>query len=455
MDLNKIIDNICWWIPFKKLRNNIKDLLLLFNKELNDNLILNQNLLFINLNKLKELDLKQKIKDNKKVKVLFYINRSSQFGLDIVYELMDRSNFFDPYILVANSRDYLFNCDNRVWKEFIDDYNFFKNKGYKILSAYNLNTKIFIPLEEFNPDIIFFHDPWVTVEQTIFNNINMNIKYLTCYVNYGFNIVENYNAHYNFNSINYSWKNYISTREDYVRFTENKKSYASNTVLTGRAKLDLYMKDINECIIPKKIDNGKKIVIIAPHWTLGIDNKSLKSTFDLYYKYFMNLLKTYKDINFVFKPHPNLLYRIKETNIIDYNEYLEYLEEWNNSENGICITSGEYIDLFMKSSCLITDSGSFIAEYLPSKKPCIYLINPTKPDMFDKSFTNFAKKILNTYYLSYSEEDISKYFNQIIFNNIDDKKDARLKVLNEEFVNLGTASNAIFNDIKRSLGIDE
>ena len=221
MDPNfyKIVNNICWYIPFKKLRQNIRDLLLSFNssiyelKKIDDKQIFNRNLLFVNLNKLKELDIKQKIKANKKIKVLFYINRSSQFGLDIVYELMDKSDYFDPYILVAHPRDNFFKKDDRYWNEFLEEYNYFKNKGFKVISAYDFNTKIFIPLEEFNPDIVFFHDPWLDLEDTYYNNINMNIKYLTCYVNYGINTVESYDSHYNLSSINYAWKNYVSNRQ--------------------------------------------------------------------------------------------------------------------------------------------------------------------------------------------------------------------------------------------------
>ena len=166
-------------------------------------------------------------------------------------------------------------------------------------------------------------------------------------------------------------------------------------------------------------------------------------TFDFYHKYFFNLFKENPDINFVFKPHPDLKYRILESKIMDIEYYENYIKEWDNSNNGIYINDGEYIDLFKKSTCLITDSGSFIAEYLPSENPCIYLINPNKENLIEKAFNDFSKQIINSYYLCYNEQDINKYFNEVIINGNDYMKDKRLKTIENSFINIGSAGKTI------------
>lgn len=438
------IDFIAQWIPFRSLRDSIKNIYYEINRKLDNNtkqLNANMQYSFYNFNKYKEELLKQKAKKWKKIKVIFLVNYASKFGVESIYYSMLESEIFEPYILVVHPRDNLFDENPIYFKEALENYNIFKERGYRTLFAYNMKNMKAIDIENFKPDIIFINNPNM-YQISIFKNINVNLKYLTCYINYSINVVNQDKYHYKHLHINTCYKMFAETYYCYKKHMNINNGF--NTVLTGYPKLDSYKKDIKECIIPKKIDNGNKIVIYAPHWSIGkIDTLTRLGTFNLYHKYFMKLLKENPNINFVFKPHPDLRYRIIDYKIMDIEYYENYIKEWNNSNNGIYISDGEYIDLFRKSSCLITDSGSFIAEYLPSENPCIYLINPEKENLIENTFNDFAKPIVNSYYLCYNEEDINKYFNEIIINENDYMKDKRLNLIKDSFINIGSAGKII------------
>ena len=437
------IDSIAQWIPFRSLRYAIKNIYYEINRKLDNNtkqLNANMQYSFYNFNKYKEELLKQKAKKWKKIKVIFLIPESAKFGMESIYYSMLESEIFDPYILVVHPRDNFFDENQTYFKEAVESYNLFKERGYRTLFAYNMENMKAIDIENFKPDIIFINNPNM-FSFGVFKNININLKYLTCYINYSINVASLDDYHYNNSSINTCYKMFAETYYCYKKHMNINNGF--NTVLTGYPKLDSYKKDIKECIIPKKIDNGNKIVIYAPHWTIGKTDMIRLGTFNLYHKYFMKLLKENPNINFVFKPHPDLRYRIIDSKIMDIEYYENYIKEWDNSNNGIYISDGEYIDLFRKSSCLITDSGSFIAEYLPSENPCIYLINPEKENLIENTFNDFAKPIVNSYYLCYNEKDINKYFNEIIINENDYMKDKRLNLIKDSFINIGSAGKII------------
>ena len=266
-------------------------------------------------------------------------------------------------------------------------------------------------------------------------------------MNYGFIISNSYIYYYNNRRINTTWKNFALSKIDYDEYLKYSVDCGLNTVLAGYPKLDSYNKSLEECHIPAKIDNGNPIVIYAPHWSVvHYWEPSDLSTFNIYCEYFMNLVKKYKNINFVFKPHPSLAKNLVRHKIMTYEQYNDYINEWNSQPNGYYEFGGEYIDIFKKSSLMITDSESFIAEYLPSNNPCMYLVKPSRNQAtYMDGFSLAARKILEKYYLCHNQEEIEKYFKMIMLEKNDPMKDERIKLKDEIFVNLGCAGQKIVN----------
>ena len=135
-----------------------------------------------------------------------------------------------------------------------------------------------------------------------------------------------------------------------------------------------------------------------------------------------------------------------------FAQYHDYCAAWDNLPNGLCYFSGDFINLFQCSSLLITDSGSFIYEWLPSGHPCIYLGNPRRtPEDFMDSFEKGAKKILSTYYMCWNWEEICCQFNNLLRFGLDPMAEKRRKLIPEIFPRLGEASQYIVDYLKAVL----
>ncbi|MBQ6408930.1 MAG: CDP-glycerol glycerophosphotransferase family protein [Butyrivibrio sp.] len=392
--------------------------------------------------------LRAKAKNGAKVKVFFMTQRAAAFGCGSVYRAMEKSDLFEPYVLCISKRD-IWHDD--FYADVVEDINFFEKRGFRAINAYdeNKNPKDIV---ELNPDIIFWDSPnlYGPARNSHFRLDQINWKFLTCYIPYGLLMVDSFYYHFNNLNVREAWKFFLDTAASFNRSMYEAEFNGLNIVKAGYPKFD----DLdNDYVLPDKLNNDKKLVIYAPHWTLDIENNF--ATFDLYKDYIFGLAKKNPDIMFVFKPHPELGFRIKALytcgrSEFSFEDYEKYMEDWNNLPNGMCITQGDYMGLFERSDCMITDCGSFIGEYLPSQNPCIYLFNPRKERQMD-SYTPLAKKILNTYYVTHTMEELEENWGKVVINGNDAKRDDRKKVLESEFGEIGKAGEYICDYLRRQI----
>lgn len=413
----------------------------------NHKAIIDSNLQQYHLNhQLKLNRIREKVSRGKRIKVFFMSHDSAVFGCSSIYHSMMADSLFDPYIYVVSRRDVGY-ID--FMAEVNKDLEFFIAHGYRVISGYDEwnNPK---DLHSLRPDIIFYDLPKMHGEGgACYNRLDqLNWEYLTCYVPYGLLMVDSFYYHYHTKCIRETWKFFLDTSADFKRVLADGGFSGFNTVLGGYPKFDEYVLD-NQ-IIPEKLNNGKPLVIYAPHHSLFVTNNF--ATFDLYKDMMLQFAKDNPHINFVFKPHPLLPFSIEaryREKKIDFtkDEYDAYIKEWDGLENGMVITQGDYIKLFKICKCLITDCGSFIGEYFPSQNACIYLFNPRKKKQ-EEVYTPLAKSILETYYIAKTEEELKHYMHQTILLGNDEKRVLRKKLLEAEFWNIGHSGEYITNYIR-------
>lgn len=457
-DCHKTLTILGIKVKFKRKKNKIADIINCTNNLIGNLDDLNEFRFYQAVNKTKEAALKAKIRETHKCRVLFILTHMAKFGMETVYKAMEESDLFEPEILIcAADNGFKEEQGEQWWQDALESYKLFKSYGYKTTFAYDMNQKKPVDIQDFKPDIVFFNDPNLH-KVSYFKNQLLNFNFLTCYIPYGCDMVNSFEYHYEHKPSVQAWKYFFPHRFGFNISCNLSKYKGLNAVLTGYPKLDEYEKEYYE--IPEKINNNKKTIIYAPHWSIttvnsnpnlnrNIDesraNSSL-STFWYYAGLFSELREKYQDINWVFKPHPNLVYSIigqkNDPDIMSYEEYMKYIKNWDEAPNGVYLNSFEYINLFKHSDLLITDCGSFVGEWLPSKHPCIYLLNP-KSGNWRNNYNSLANKILDTYYLCRNKEEILENFEKIILNNIDEKKDTRLKILDEEFDYIGCAGEKI------------
>lgn len=89
--------------------------------------------------------------------------------------------------------------------------------------------------------------------------------------------------------------------------------------------------------------------------------------------------------------------------------------------NGFLHTD-HYVDLFNSYDAMIHDSTSFIAEYLYTRKPVLFINKNTK---VKTKFNYFGRIALEIHYHAFNEENIKKFIENIILKELDTKESYR------------------------------
>ncbi|WP_086306921.1 glycosyltransferase family protein [Campylobacter devanensis] len=204
-----------------------------------------------------------------------------------------------------------------------------------------------------------------------------------------------------------------------------------NIEVTGYPRFDLYKEKIEDCPIwniSKKENPNIKRIIWSPHWWAYGSTQELADKIFEFWAYFYNLAKENKDIEVIIKPHPNLLNGIVGNGFATEEEIEFLIKELDELDNISMYAGGEYFDLFKTADLMINNSISFLAEWLPSNKPMIFIDTERKFELNEK-----AEKILNVYYHIDNINDLNNQINNLLFKEQDYLKEKR-RLLAEEFL---------------------
>lgn len=123
-----------------------------------------------------------------------------------------------------------------------------------------------------------------------------------------------------------------------------------------------------------------------------------------------------------------------------------YYNFWKIQENTI-IADGDYIDLFKTSDAMVHDSGSFVVEYLFTKKPTMFIAYKEKAVKED--YSDFGISCVDMHYKAYQNSDIEEFIKNVVINEKDFRKEERSQFVDKNFglVNEKPAAENIYNDI--------
>lgn len=351
----------------------------------------------------------EKLKNKDKIRVVFLVLYKTMWKLDPIFKKMKDDPYFEAIILVCPDKSY---GEEQMFRDMDETIQYFKDLQYNTISSYDKENNRWVLLEELKPDILFFTRPHNLTFKEYYEDAYMN--YLTCYVpyhheigDYGDNI-----SQYNQNFHNAIWKIFVPhncSKNTYEKYSITK---GKNVVTTGYPMMEDVLikkeKNIYKDVWKNK-DNRIKI-IFAPHHT--IDSEELPySNFLDYHEEFQTLAIELKDrVIWSFKPHPIL--RLKLNNHSDWGKEKtdKYYSFWQKSEF-TQLDEGDYIDLFLSSDSMIHDSGSFLAEYLYTQKPVLYM----KRDN-NNHFNQFGEDILKSINIAKNFDEIRKFVYKLIEN---------------------------------------
>lgn len=251
---------------------------------------------------------------------------------------------------------------------------------------------------------------------------------LLCYIPYAYSVINDEahsptNGHYNLPIHNVAWRVFCESEWHKEQVTKKSEMGGNNWVVTGYPKLD----GITEAPAAKgnlwrTAGPAMKRVIWAPH-----HNKSFQTipTLDVH-RFLAALVDETPGVELIFRPHPNILASgfSHEALGLTKDEFNSISNFWVNHPRGQLNMTANMPELFGLSDMMITNSGGFHIEYLPSMKPLISYIPQHRLNRFVTKITNDAN------YMADTIEEISRLVRKLLGENGDDKREKRRECLN-------------------------
>ncbi|PAF45322.1 glycosyltransferase [Helicobacter sp. 11S02629-2] len=330
-----------------------------------------------------------------------------------------------------------------------DNYNFFVSLGFNTIKGYDFKTQTAYDLESNLPDLIIYQTHWMNDILDSFDVKHFYNKALCLSIPYGFMLcaIEEYTFNEEFHNL--VWLNCAETNEAKLLSQRYADNNGINVLVTGYPKMDALL---NPPPFKWKNETAKKL-IWAPHHSINTTWAINFATFHLYYKDFYEYVKANKDIEVVLRPHPLLKSRVLELNILSEKEYDNYMASFNSLPNGQVYTGANYFGLFASSDALILDSGSFLAEYMYTKKPLCFINRWEDKATLKTRFNNFGKLVLEECYIAKDFSSIKDFIKTVVISQDDVMKNNREKFFDMYFKNYyGASGELIAEYITKALG---
>ena len=382
---------------------------------------------FIKLYLRKQRQYKRVIKRLKKkespIRVFFFALDPSTWKYESVYRLMEKDDKFDPIVLVCpidnQGEEYKHN-------KLEECYKYFSENNYNVISTYDKEHDTYLDAHELKPDIIFYTNPYrYLIDDGYY--IDKFDDVLTCYVDYSLEIMNERWA-YSQPLQQLVWKYFVPSNQHKNIVESSEHCFVDNARVSGYPTSDLFLKEL-----AKSKKNERKVIVWAPHQSIFVpktdDEKSVRwSTFLLYADDMMSTIRKNKDIHFIFRPHPLL-----KTNLYNHLEWGKertdkYYEELLSLPN-VELSVGDYIEQFCKSDALIHDGGGFMAEYIYTQKPCLYLSNYICEYIDKNRFNELGIAAWKAHYHAYGKNDIDNFIEHVVIEGNDSMRKQRAEVL--------------------------
>lgn len=406
----------------------------------------------------------KRIRKKEKIAVFFVANYASTWIGDGLYQLLDKSQRFEPYILLMPN--HTGQNESMVKEEYERNLKYFQERDLRIVQAFHADTGKYCSWQtiERKPDICIWLTPWSGLFYKEFQLGNFPLDILCAYIPYGFMIAENEHGNFVYDQYNQlihnlAWKIFEESKLSLEMAGKYSFIGNVNAVYTGYPKMDgFYEKkksdfDIWIRVMKKSGNVQAKKIIYAPHHTINNEGTVVFSTFAYNYSHMLELARKYeKETLWVFKPHPQLKFKaIREGIFKDEKEWDHYVQAWKDLKNGEVMEEGGYQEMFLGSEAMILDSISFLAEYLYADRPALLL------ERKEQRFNDFGKRLKEVLYTANGQDKaaIEAFVKRIVLDGKDEKKEKR-KTFFDDNLNyikaLGNrASENIYHELEKLL----
>lgn len=371
------------------------------------------------------------------LRVLFLLPHIALFdAYAALYAAMERDPLFIPEILAFKRRDVPHDVGEAETRAFLRD------RG---LRAHVIGFDDPDEWPQLDPDAydLLFYTLGSLAYPEPYRIERTSHHFQTCYLAYGVLLADQPELQFNQEAHHCAWRVYASTRRDLFFYRHYQRRLRSNARLTGYPKFDLYDDDARP-----ETGSGRPTVIWAPHWTIGLIYPDLNmGLFDRICMDMLSVMDEFPQVDFVYRPHPNLPHALAATTFMSGESYAIYLDMLRARPNCRIELGGDNIARFREAAGMITDSVSFLAEHLPTGRPLLFLDRPDRARLNDQ-----GERIASLHFQGRDGADIRKFIAETIIGG-DDPRAAERRAMAEALFRPcpDGASSAIIADLRASL----
>ncbi|PRZ43860.1 hypothetical protein [Tritonibacter scottomollicae] len=304
--------------------------------------------------------------------------------------------------------------------DFATQVDFFAKLGPIWAELYDADTDRMLPEDVIDCDLVFIQQPWGM--QDLPRRLSGRVR--TAYVHYGMAVISNDRMQFGLPDFHpWLWRYYMPT-DLHAKAVFTASSFRQPDIrVTGHPKFDTYLapppaRDMVRTW-PHTLDPKRKRVIFAPHH--GLEKGSLGlGTFAWSGPVMLDLARRHSSVDFVLRPHPNMAVGLARSGLMQAADWQTYKSQWSALPNASVLEASPYWDLFRTSDVMITDSGSFLAEYLPTGNPLIRLEQDGAAPL-----NAFGQKLSGGFYRVANTAELEAMFTQIALAENDPLAEAR------------------------------
>ena len=388
---------------------------------------------------------KIKIKHKGTLKVAFMVVYDSVFPLERVFKLMLNDPMFDPEIIVIPDMASGNNHRERVMSLTLA--NLKSKYGASVISSRNRDG-----FRDFcgKYDLYTTMNPYSTMTY-----MKYGIQYMAqhgCIVfstRYFYDTGTVYSLTFNsLGELSYLWRFYAQNPDDKDNIERSQRvlSICNRVKAVGTPKMDDFVATI-------KRNHSRKCVIIAPHHSIDPigSNRFSIGNFDRYSESILELPSRYPQIDWVFRPHPLTIRTMVTSGRWTDKEAKNYIERMTAYSNVEYQSGGEYWETFNRADALIQDCSSFLPEWYYTGKPQCFVLKDKAS--VKEQFLPYGQEMLSHVYKAYCNADVIDFIERVILGGEDYMVGERRAYAQKLMYNYLCASEAIMNDIKRSLSV--
>jgi hypothetical protein len=376
------------------------------------------------------------------LRVAFVVNDRSKWNASSLVEELRAQGWEARIHLCLTDAKGLSTDEKRA--SYLDERSFFSRFDPDLVDLFDVDSGQEVPPEDIEADVVFYQQPWGMKDWPR----RMAGRALGAYMHYGFMIMANHGMHYNIGTFHsYLWRYYAQTEEHRLLHLAHDPAAHDRIVVTGYPKFDVFLEPDDGAADRAAgawagSDERAKRVIFAPHHSLGKDNLQM-STFRWSGPRMLELARTEPGLQWVYKPHPTLKHSVAKNGVMTKEEYRDYEAAWASLPNATVYDSGEYFDIFRSSDVMITDCGSFLAEYLPTGNPIIWLVSGTSIGL-----NRIGQTLEPAFYRADDQASFEGAFDQVVRSGQDPLRDLRTTRSELLFPVAGTSSAAVVADLR-------